>query len=388
MRLAARGIDGLTEYRTVRPDLVIIDATRPTEGFGLFGLLREVDPNVCAVMVGTRDDEALLLQETGEYGILEHLLYPLEIDQLDRAVEATLAERQETIDDEASEVDAGIELDAESEVDALLEPLLETETESGGSSRIWKSEGAKVPATGPLEGYRLADVLHSCALHKTTGVLVLERQGGASEEDLHQGGHACIRTVVTAARDSRRLLAATQDHRRGAAPDVDRGDGPDREAPRRDPGRHGHHAGEGGFSVPDRAHTAQGDQRVRLDRGELQSRRTTPASRGDDGGAHEPARARGAGAAFALRSEAPAERLPGARLHRRRPARTSSLRRRGAGAVEDRRTRSPGARGGQGRGRDRAGHGRAHRAGHGHHICAVCAPGSRSQRPTGGAIDR
>jgi curved DNA-binding protein CbpA/CheY-like chemotaxis protein len=159
VRLAARGIDGLTEYRSNRPDLVIIDATRPTEAFGLFGLMREVDPHARAMIAGAPKDEDTLLQKMAEYGIEHHLLYPFAADHLDRAVKAVLA------------------ASAEAAVDALFSPAQERADDATQSARIWMSEGAEVPATGTLEGYRLADVLHSCVLRRKTGVLLLQRKG-------------------------------------------------------------------------------------------------------------------------------------------------------------------------------------------------------------------
>jgi len=220
----AAGSRVASQYEASRPDLVVLDAQRLDEALPILDSIKEIDGNATFVLVTTKASEPAVVAKKPEYGVRYHLVYPFEAEQLERMVEAVLSGEElpegpvtaQGPDLEPDEV--GIELTEEVEhaarpseglreielggvVESLElasphEMLDEVAEAQGRPPEIWRKDRADVPASGSLAGYRLADVLHWCAVQRKTGVLTLTRGEHEKKFYIEQGTPGYVQSTL------------------------------------------------------------------------------------------------------------------------------------------------------------------------------------------------
>jgi tetratricopeptide (TPR) repeat protein len=216
IRHVAAGSRVASQYEASPADVVILDAQRPDEAFPIIEAIQEVHDTAQFVLLTSPASEPEIVAKKSEYGVQYHLVYPFEAERLERIVEAVLSGEElgehpaasaepslgadeigidlgEEIEPAAQaqgripEIDlAGVDDDA-LELAAPHEMLDEVAQTEGRLLEIWRKDSADVPASGSLAGYRLADVLHWCAVHRKTGILTLERGEHEKKFYIEQG---------------------------------------------------------------------------------------------------------------------------------------------------------------------------------------------------------
>jgi two-component system chemotaxis response regulator CheY len=89
--MAENGLEAITKYKELKPDLVTLDIIMPQmNGLEVLKLLKAVDPNVCVVMVSSMSSKQSVT-DCVQAGAKNYILKPYEAQKVISVIQKTLS---------------------------------------------------------------------------------------------------------------------------------------------------------------------------------------------------------------------------------------------------------------------------------------------------------